>query len=460
MSRTARRERLAQQLAVGDGALVAFKVLTIAVTALIPVAWAAMHRALFAPRTPVWIVTAAAYLTFVAVERHLGFLTAFAGKNAVLFALLLFPGVMVATVRLGATRWAWILAAAPLTGLFLIHYSMAHLSVAFLAAYVVFGRSWSWRQAVRMGAAGALAAVVLLDMSGAALADPRAAAGAWAPGAGLAALWRTTIAARPELVVFHDGAFGLVAAYFRVAVAAACVALAVAIGVRLRDATLWRPAATYGVALGISLLFGYGVLPARITVDFMRCYAWTLQAMVFLVAGLALLEAWRRLEGRQRQIAAVAAGLFAVAGLGVAARDMQVERKVFARRTLERVAVQQIADALPKAGACALAAHGRGGPDALVTEQHVMAWNYAEAVSPCRFLTGSWVQPGVPGGRDLDGLPAAAALPRDGPVFLVGSKAAAVAYASALARQGRRITWRLVGHDVGGAGLWRAQPMP
>jgi len=442
-----------------DTALMLFKLVTVAVAALIPAAWGGLHRALFAPDRPAWQVAALAYVAFILLERQLGFLTPFAGKNAVEFALLLFPAVILATIRLAERPRLWPLAALPLGGLFVIHYSMLHLAAAFLAAYALLGRPWRWGPVLRMVGAGAIACGLLLLAAGEALHDPRAAAAPWTLGPALGLLARAVVASRPPLVIFHDAAFGLTPAYYRILVVAACGAVAVALGFSLRRPGLWRAAMLYGLALAASLAFGYGVVPARINLDFVRCFAWTLQAALFLVAMLALVEGWGRLAGSWRWAAPLAAAPVLAVALAIAWHDMRVERAAFRQATQPRAAIHQIAAALPQDRACMLIAHGQARPDVLVTIQDAPPWNYAEALSPCVFVGGSWVHAGWPGGRDLDGLPSAEALrrlPAGLPVYFVGPRAQLDAYAGALAGQGLGWAWRPAGQAAGSA-LWRAE---
>jgi hypothetical protein len=440
-------------------ALVAFKVLTILIVGLIPAAWARMHLSLFFPTTPAWMVFAASYLAFVVLERHLGFLTAFAGKNAVQFALLVFPAVATATLRLARARILWMVAALPLFGLFLIHYSMVHLSAAFLGAYLVAGRKRSLVEALRIAAAGALAVGLLILVSGAALADPRAATSAWTPAAGLVNLMRQAIAAKPEVVVFHDAAFGVVPSFYRLPLMVSCSAFAFLVGRRLAEPALWRAAATYGLAFAASLAIGYGLVPLRLSVDFMRCFVWALQAAILTTTCLAALALLPR---PARPLQALLAGGVALLSL-VAARDAWVEHRVFARRTLAPQDVRAVSQILPARGPCFLIAESDSRPEVMTTTQHATAWNYAEAVSPCRFLTGSWVQPGSPGGRDLDGLPAAGVLqatPRGSAVFFSGDEQRLDRYRAELRRRGLDWTWTGLSADAGGAAVWRAVPPP
>jgi hypothetical protein len=228
------------------------------------------------------------------------------------------------------------------------------------------------------------------------------------------------------------------------------------VGRRFEAPALWRAAATYGLALAASLAIGYGLIPLRLSVDFMRCFAWALQASVLMTACLAVLAIWPAVA---RPVRVLLAGGLALLSL-VAARDAWIEQKVFARRTLAPQPVRAVAEILPSRGPCFLIAHSDSRPEVMTTTQHVAAWNYAEAVSPCRFLTGSWVQPGAPGGRDLDGLPTASvlrAMPPGSAVLFIGDAQRMAAYAAHLRRSGLPWTWTRSSADAGGAAVWRAR---
>lgn len=445
--------------------LLVFKAATLAAVVLIPAAWAWMQRALFDPPVPGWLLTAATYAAFFVMERTLGFATPFAGKNAVLAGLLLFPAVAVTIVALSRGSRLFLLAAVPAYGLALAHYTMLHLMAAFLGAYTLSGlalRRVSLAEASRVVAIGVLAVGLFVLLNREALHDPRSAGLVWRPIDGTAELVRMLIAQRPALVIFHDAAFGLPPSPWRGLQLLACGALAGEIAWRLRDPGLGHGAATWLFALLASLAFAYGVVPAGITLDFVRWYAWPPQAGLFATTLLALFLVWRRTEGRRRRAAQAAAALAAVPLAQLALTDGHVERAAFRAKAVPRADLHAVAEALPDDGACFLIGESAVNPAAQVTVQRFPAWAYAEALSSCRYLTGSWVHPGVPGGRALGGFPAPdalAALPDSAPLIFTGSPEAFARFDAQLRAAGLALAWRAEPSPVAGASVWRA-PAP
>lgn len=440
-----------------DQLLLLFKLCTVGVTVLIPAAWATFHRALFAPGTPLWLVLGASYGAFIVAERTLGFMTALAAKNAVYLALLLFPGVALTVLALARRKALWFLAVAPLLGLLLVHYSMLHLAAAVLGAFLLVGRR-PLVEVLRVAAVGAGAALLLLVLTPGIIHDPRAGGLTWSPVSALQQLAVVVFDRRPVLVIFHDAAFGLAPSSYRVLQMVACVVLAFFISRRLQQPEHARGAATYGLAFALSLMFGIGLVPAGITFDFVRSYVWAVEAAIYMTAGLAAWALWRS-GGRVLRWAGVALGAVALALiLPVTLADARVERGMFQGRLLPTSDVTEVMRAVPQQGACLLIGESDARPEVLVVLQRAQAWNYVEAASPCLFLNGSWVQPGWPMGRSLDGYPAPETLrrlPRNAGVFFVGQANAHTAYVRALEERGVRVRWQAVASSVGGASVWR-----
>ena len=330
-----------------------------------------------------------------------------------LLALLLFPAVVLAALRLAQHRWRWPLAAVPLYGLVLIHYSMLHLAAAFLGAWLAVGLATGragWREALRLAVVGLLAAGLMVVLNGEALADPRAGGFAFDPLGGLSRVVETFLAARPGFVIFMDRDFGLAPSPFRGVLLLACAAVCVAAAVLVRRRSLGAAAAVYLLAFVASLAMAYGVVPAGISPDFMRWFAWPLQAALFLSTGLALLTLAARAPRPVRILAMVAVG---AAGAAVLYRDGRAERATFQATAAPRADLSRM-DAIlpdrPPSGGCLLIGESDADPASLITFQRSRVWTYAEVVSPCRYLNGSWVHPGDPAGRAISGMPAAEVL--------------------------------------------------
>lgn len=443
--------------------LALFKALTLACVVLIPVAWAWLHRRLFAPQAPWWLCLALAYAAFFIGDRTLGFVTPFAGKNALLLALPLFPAVAMATLGLARDPRRWPLAVVPVYGLVLVHYTMLHLTAAVLGAWLLVGLATGrtrWPELVRVVAVGAAAAGLLLLFNHEALSDSRAGSVVFDPLGGLGRLVGMLIGARPAFVAFMDADFGLPASPFRGPVLIGCVALAVAVGLGARRPRLAEAAGVYLLAFLAALAFAVGIVPAGISLDFVRWFAWPLQAGLFLCAGLALAALWQDHPGWPRQALATLAVLAACGGLRLLYADGRVERGVFAQTAVGRADLAAVDAVLPdrdEARPCFLIGDSFVQPGDRVVLQYSRAWSYAETLSPCLFLNGSWVRPGPPGGRAADTLPTAGALralPPGSAVFFVGSPGKFTAYARRMAREAPG-GWLFAGWTAPGEGVWR-----
>lgn len=446
-------------------ALAVFKLLTVAVVAATPAAWAWLQRRLFTPELSALAVTAAAYAAFMGLERTLVFLIPFAGKNAVMLGVLLFPAVVAAAVELARSRRLWPLGALPMFGLVLVHYSMLHLLAAVLGGYVVVGlasRRIGPGGALRLAAMGAATVVMLLILNGEALGDPRAGGFAVQPLSGLGRMLDQIVARRPALVIFTDLDFGLPAPSYRLLQLGVGALVSALLAWRLREPGLRDSALVWLLALTAVLAMAFGVLPAGITLDFVRAFAWSLQAAIFMVLGLALLEAWRK-AGRPWRIAGGAvAALAALYTAWIVLHDGRAERGAYRTRAVSRSALVEIQAVLPRSGGlrrCLLIGQSRTMLDGLVTVQKAGAWTYAEILSPCRFVNGSWIERPLPGARDLAGFPSAqalAALPGAAELLFVGEAGAFEAWRAAVAGTGE---WRWQG-AAGGASVWRRTEPP
>jgi hypothetical protein len=452
-------------------ALGLFKGLNILTAALIPAAWAWLQIRLFRPRLPAWAVLACSYFAFFAVERTLGFFLSVGGKNAAFLGILLTPFAVVLTIRL-ARSWRGVVPATLVVfGLMLVHYSMWHLMAALLAAYAgwgLIGRRLTVGEVVRLAMAGAGAAALIWLFMSEAASDPRAAALTFDPLAmkvGLGLALKSLVASVSPIVIFMDFDFHLLGSPYRGLLLIACTAVSLAIAARLRDADLRDGALTWFTTFVIGLLCGYGAIPAGITLDFVRSYLWAVQAAVIASAAGAVLMLLSSRPAREHRLGYAAAAVVVLSCGTVMLMDARVEtysarQHAIPNRDLERIAA--VLDSADRSGACHLIGESNPIPGAPVVVQGVEAWNYAEIVSKCRFLNGSWVHPGVSGGRRLGGYPSTevmrAVAPADGLVF-VGRAAAHEAYVARLRSEGQATEWTPLGH-VAGAQVWRLTPSP
>jgi hypothetical protein len=447
-------------------ALAMFKAITLACVVLIPAAWAWLHTRLFPPQPPLWACAGLAYAAFFMAERTLGFVTPFAGKNALLVGLLVFPAVTLATLSLARSPRRWPLAVAPVYGLILIHYTMLHLLAAVLGAYFLVGlatRRRTWPEAARVLAVAVMSVGLLILLNHEATSDSRAGSLAFDPLDGLGELAELMLTQRPGFVIFMDQDFGLPWSPFRGLVLVICAAFAVLTGLVAKKLPLGESAAVYLIALLTSFAFALGVVPAGISLDFVRWFIWPLQSALFLCAGLGCVAFWSAFPGWPRALLAGLAAIAAGGGLMTLYADGRAERAVFRQTAVSHAELAGVDELLPDravAGGCFLigesvAGAGAGAP---VVVQRSLGWNYAETVSRCLYLNGSWVQPGSPFGREVDGLPSPAALrdiPAGAEVYFIGRPGSFEAYSRRMAREGLGWSWRLVGRAPPDAGVWR-----
>ena len=444
-------------------ALLVFKILSLAVVALIPATWAWMHARLFPSPIQPWLRLAISYLVFFGIERTLGFAVAMAGKNAVLLAVLLFPLVAVLVLTAARRRFGWILGGAALFGLTLVHYSMLHLCAAFLGSYVVVAlvtRRMSFGEAIRIVAMGVIATASTLVMLREVIADPKAGALPPDVATGLGSFLQILFARDSQIAIYNDSDFGIPGFPYRGLALFGCTAFTVAgawaIGMpRLRDCAL----VSFSAFL-ISLGFAVGIIPAGVVFDYARWYMWAIQALVFLTASVALWHCATTSTRPASRACLAASAAVAVFAVYMMIADARVHAEVAAERTLTRSELAQMMSTLENASAgreCRIIGDSIEFPEVFLAIQLSGVLDYAEVVTSCRYVNGSWVDSAIPGGREIDGFPSVAALesiPRNAALLLVAREAREQEYSAQLRARG--VDWNLerVG-EIAGMGVWK-----
>lgn len=396
--------------------LLLFKILNITTIAMIPASWAWMQQRIFPIAIPRWQVLGASYLAFFGIERTLGFALPFAGKNAVLLGVLLAPIVVVSMIRLAKARVRWALVAAPFFGLVLIHYTMLHMMAALIGSYIAIGLSIkhvTWREALRLALVGTLTLGLLLSFLHEALTDPRTGGFAFAPLEGIQHVFRTLVAKYSFMVIYGDQDFGVLKFPYRGLVLVFCTAAAVIVSYTIKAPNLRYAALWYFGAFVGTLAMALDVIPSALPVDFARWFLWAIQAAIFFIAIISLLQLVRCSVGFRRNIAILA---FLLIGT-VAFTMMLLDRRVYvganeAQRVsrTELIEMQALLKSASAGGTCFIISDSIAIPDLLITIQKEKRWEYVEILTDCTYLNGSWMHPGVPGGRELAGLPSAAVL--------------------------------------------------
>lgn len=439
--------------------LLVFKVIVLSAVTMVPANWAWMHLRLFPLRISSPIFLTISYFVFFGIERTLGFAVPFAGKSAILFGLWLAPIVAVLCVWLSMHPLGWILGAVALFGLTLVHYSLLHLMAALLGAYALvglIGHTIRWQQVLSIILMGALAALLTLLLLSEALIDPRAGDFSFKFN-GLISVIETIVARHSFMVIYTDAGFGILGFIYRGPALCLAILFSLTVARLLGDKSIRDATCTYGVAVVIALLFGFSVVPVGITLDFMRWFLWAPQAAILLTASCSVWCLMSHLDGRPRLAIQSAAAICVVAAAGTVAVDAAVFSRVNREQALARNELSAIRDVLrlPAGVNCLLIGDSSQMASGQVTAQKSKLLDYAEAVTSCRYLNGSWVHPGTPGGRALNGFPSPEVLGTalaGSTVFFFGNRKSE--YEDDLRHAGMETRWALVGY-LGGEIVWR-----
>ena len=177
-----------------------------------------------------------------------------------------------------------------------------------------------------------------------------------------------------------------------------------------------------------------------------------------MLAVLCAVVSCARSEGGWSRVARWGLGGIAILATVLATGDVARIVTVFnSQRILQRdlTEVRDVLIDLANASPCFLITQSVTMAEGLHTVQVYKPLEYAEVLTGCRILNGSFVQRGVPEGRAMDGLPPAAVLetlPPNAAVFLVVPEPVEARYRTALpeaefARQEAQIgplpVWRL-----------------
>lgn len=437
--------------------LFVFKVVVLATVAFLPAAWSLLHYRLFPTKiSPLYLFTAS-YLTFFGIERTMLFALPFAGKNALIFGIFMLPFVVIYCTRMSISRFGWIGGGLAIFGLTLISYSLLHMTAALLGSYSALGLALSrlrWRQVVSMTAMGAVAAGLMLAFLQEALFDPRA--GEFTVNfTGLLDILKVLLARTSFMVIYAEADFGIPGFPFRGLVLIAAAMLSIYAARKRELPSLLHAAATYGSAIIIIMMFGFSVLPAGLSLDYMRWILWPVHAQLLVCAASAC---WFLLAAKNNKIRYTLASLASVLALTLAILDARVYGAINTAQAIERDDIISLVSVLnSENGSCGVIAESSSMPQALVTVQQSKLLDYVEAVTDCQYLNGSWVQPGVEEGRAENGFPSAKAirsLPPQTDVFLVAFQPRMAEYRDILSAQGLNVEWESVG-SISGFPVWK-----
>jgi chorismate mutase len=186
-------------------------------------------------------------------------------------------------------------------------------------------------------------------------------------------------------------------------------------------------AGVFSIMVLLGIAFATGILPVGITADFARWYLIFPQIGLIMAALAAISLYWGRPGKTSTAARAGMLGIFALGGLYMTA-DLIGDARVAAAQEVSRAELVGVRDTLADLspnGACFLITESRAIADGLHTVQLYKPLEYAEVLTHCRILNGSFLQRGIAGGRSLGDVPdyaALSSLPQDAPVYLVASQ--------------------------------------
>ncbi len=411
-------------------ALLAFKAATIIMVLLLPVGWAWMAHRVFRMPMPLWLVLLLSYVAVFGLERTVTFTLEY-GKNAQVLAGAVFP-VLIGLLLIAMRKNIGVpFAVATLVGAILLHYSVLYMVVSFFAAYVLihFPRKQEERlAALRLGLTGTLSLGVFLLLMREALDDPRAGRFAWPdPVHGMKRMSEVVLGKYDELLfIFNGPSFTNYASPYRGLVLLGCVLLSLSIAYLLRavperSLAIARMAGVWAITWLIGIAFAAGAVDVGISPDFTRWYLVFPQLAVILAA-LCAVACHARSQERGKGVASYGLGGIAVLASVLATSDLVGIADAYRTQPVSRARLTNVRDVLADTAPCFLITQSFTMFSGLHAVQFHKPLEYAEILTGCRILNGSFVQRGIPEGRAADGLPTAAALaslPPGASIFLI-----------------------------------------
>jgi hypothetical protein len=415
----------------GLDALFIFKTANLAVVASIPLAWALQVRALFQPGLPSRWIILGSYLAFFGLERTISFALPGAGKNSMLLAALVAPVLLVTLFRLADEPKKWLAGGIVFFGAILLHYSILYMAGTFFAGYVIYSiltRKIGSRKVAGflfMGCVGLLALMLLFPE---ALKNPQTGElGAKISLDRTRFIWDTITEKYSVIFAIYNPVnnldFGFSPSPYMGLLLAGCLGFAFSI------AETRSLAATYALAILVSLVCGYGVVSVGLQLPAMRWYVWTFDAVALLACLLALLTL---APSSPRMVYLALLGITAFGFVRIAGDTWWVYHRAELQKltTDDLVRIPNlIKPILRPAQPCYLVGQSKtnvmvGSLSPGMFSQPRKDLDYLEYTTACRYLNGSWIQGGAPGGRELNGFPAVSVLrtaSQRGPVMFVGT---------------------------------------
>lgn len=394
-----------------------FKGVTILLIALVPVGWAWLTWRVFEVPLPFWLVLLLAYMAVFGFERTVTF-TLEHGKNSQVLAGAMFPflvGLLLITARKNIGLPFAIVAVA---GGILVHFSMIYLLATFFVAYFVvcFPRNrQDWLAFLRLCVAGILSLGAFILLLPEVLHDPRAGSVGWLGPVGIATHLADVLFEKYDSLLFiFNGPYPTLQSPYRGAFLLGCILLPFVIALLLREPrdrrfVVARAACIWGIMWLIGILFGSNAIQAGITADLTRWYLFFPQ-LALILAALCAIACYACSNSSTARLASWSLAGIAVVAIFIFTSDLAWFAFVYRTQGVSRAQLVEVRNALSSTPPCFLVTQSTSiYRDLHVVQQH-KPLDYAEFLTGCKVLNGSFLRRPVPEGRALQGLPTAAAL--------------------------------------------------
>jgi hypothetical protein len=401
--------------------LLLFKILCILAIGLIPFSWSWLAKSVFKIPLPLSTIAIAFYIAGFGIERTLSYALPFAGKNSQLFLLSIFPLFFVYLIKVPYRNLLQLVVLGfSFYCLILFHYSTLYLSfVLFLAIFFFWYLSEPKklfeiiRHGLFVGFVGVIGVICFSIFSNEAIHGLRRtfSGGMYNLSTALTAFVEIMFGADNRfLAIFNTKAFQIVGSPIRGYFLIGCVLFSTLVMVKTKSQEKGKSArpiflcsATLYLAIVIGAVLGSGLIPVGLNTDFYRWFIFPIQIGVI---ACALLSAYVLLENIKRWVVIALFLIFLLVPLWVLNTDTIRIKKGVDGCAVSSSQLLEIRDIIVSGpSGCGILS-----PNVIVTKnltfvQKYRVIEYAEMLTGCRLLAGSWVHAPSSGWRESDGLP-------------------------------------------------------
>jgi hypothetical protein len=421
--------------------LVLFKILCVLAVGLIPFSWAWLVKCVF--KIPLSLTTIAItfYIAGFGIERTLSYALPYAGKNAQLFLLSIFPLFFVYLIK---TPYRNLLHLAVLGFSFycliLFHYSTLYLSFLLFLSFFFVGflsepRKFSpiARRSLFIGVVGIIGAICFYLFSNDVIDTLRRtfSGGVHDPGSPYKLFMRILFGVDNRLLaIFNTKIYQVVGSPMRGYLLLGCVIFSAIVMLKTKNKFNEIPArsillcsGTLYLAILMGAVFGSGVISASLDFNY---YRWFILPLQIGVIACALLSAYILLRNIPKKVAIVFVVFFLTSPTWVFITDSIKIKKGVDGCAISRPQLKEMRDIIvPGSSGCGILS-----PNVVFTKnttfvQKYRLLEYAEMLTRCQMLAGSWLHGPSAGWRESNSFPREDvfhSIPRGMNLYFVGTQ--------------------------------------